>query len=126
MLTRVAILPRLDSVMIDFGVLVFAGCLTLLLSLIFSFVPLLRASQKHKCDALKNESRVLSATKSKRRLGQLFIVSEFVFSLVLLILGVLLTNSFIKLRHIPAIRIQHIEPPYKPFQTHRVTVLSFE
>ena len=100
MLTRVAILPRLDSVRIDFGVLVFAGCLTLLLSLIFSLVPLLRASQKHKYDALKNEGRVLSATKSKRRLGQLFIVSEFVFSLVLLILGVLLTNSFIKLQQV--------------------------
>jgi len=100
MLTRVAILPRLESVRIDFGVLVFAGCLTLLLSLIFSFVPLLRASRKHEYDALKSEGRVLSATKSKRLLGQLFVVSEFVFSLVLLILGVLLTKSFVKLQRV--------------------------
>ena len=100
MLTRVAILPRLDSVKIDFGVLVFAACLTLLLSFMFSFIPLLRASRKHEYDALKNEGRVLSATKSNRRLGQLFVVSEFVFSLVLLILGVLLTKSFIKLQHV--------------------------
>ena len=47
---------------------------------------------------MKSEGRVFSATKTKRRLGQVFVLSEFVFSLVLLILGVLLTKSFIKLQ----------------------------
>jgi putative ABC transport system permease protein len=98
MLPRVAILPRLDSVKVDFGMLVFTGALTLLVSLVFRFIPLLRISWKREYDALKNEGRVFSA-RSKRRLRQLFVVSEFVLSLVWLILGVLLTRSFVKLQH---------------------------
>ena len=98
-LPRVAILSRLDSVKVDFGMLAFTGSLTLLVSLAFCFIPLLRISSNGEYDALKNEGRVFSATKSKRWLRQLFVVSEFVFSLVLLILGVLLTRSFVKLQH---------------------------
>ena len=99
-LPRVAILPRLDSVKVDFGMLIFTGALTLLASLAFSFVPLLRMSWKKKYPALKNEGRAFSTTKTKRRMGQLLVVCEFVFSLVLLILGVLLTRSFVKLQHV--------------------------
>lgn len=98
LLSRAAILPRLDSVKFDSGVLLFAGLLTLTLSLVFSFVPLLRSSGTNKYEQLKNEGRVASAGKATRRLGQVFVVSEFVFSLVLLILGALLTTSFLKLQ----------------------------
>jgi hypothetical protein len=78
--------------------LVFVCALTLLVSLLFSFVPLLRASRNQPSDALKVEGRGASAGAGKRRLGQMFAVSEFLFSLVLLILGVLLVQSFINLR----------------------------
>jgi predicted permease len=99
-LPRAKILPRLDSVKVDFASLAFVCTLTLLASLLFSFVPLLRVSRSRPHDALKAEGRGFSADTSKRRMGQLFIVSEFVFSLVLLILGVLLVESFIKLQHV--------------------------
>jgi predicted permease len=99
-LPRAKILPRLDSVKLDFGSLVFICVITLLASLLFSFVPLLRASRSQPHEALKIEGRGSSAGTSKRRLGQIFIVSEFVFSLVLLILGVLLVESFIKLQRV--------------------------
>jgi predicted permease len=97
-LPKAAILPRLDSVTVDLAALAFVCVLTLVASLVFGFVPLLRASRSGPHDALKVEGRGSSAGTSKRRLGQIFIVSEFVFSLVLLILGVLLVESFLKLR----------------------------
>ena len=99
-LPKAEILPRLDSVKVDFTALVFVCALTLLVSLLFSFVPLLRASRNQPSDALKVEGRGASAGTGKRRLGQMFVVSEFVFSLVLLILGVLLVQSFINLQRV--------------------------
>src|SRR5580704_3671307 len=95
---KTAVLPRLSSVKVDLAALAFVCVLTLVASLVFGFVPLLRASRSAPHDALKVEGRGSSAGTSKRRLGQIFIVSEFVFSLVLLILGVLLVESFLKLR----------------------------
>ena len=97
-LPKAAVLPRLSSVKVDLAALAFVCVLTLVASLVFGFVPLLRASRSGPHDALKVEGRGSSAGTSKRRLGQIFIVSEFVFSLVLLILGVLLVESFLKLR----------------------------
>jgi predicted permease len=101
-LPKAAILPRLDSVTVDLAALAFVCVLTVVASLVFGFVPLLRASRSGPHDALKVEGRGSSAGTSKRRLGQIFIVSEFVFSLVLLILGVLLVESFLKLRRADA------------------------
>jgi predicted permease len=92
-----AALPRLNSVKVDLGVLVFVSGITLLMSLFFSLIPLIRISRRQPYDALKIEGRGFSTGKSKRRLGQIFVVSEFVFSLVLLILGVLLVQSFVRL-----------------------------
>jgi len=97
-LPKAAVLPRLASVKVDLAALAFVCVLTLVASLVFGFVPLLRASRSGPHDALKVVGRGSSAGTSKRRLGQIFIVSEFVFSLVLLILGVLLVESFLKLR----------------------------
>ena len=92
-----ASLPRLDSVRIDFGVLTFVCANALLVSLLFTLTPFLRLSRNQPYDALKVEGRALSAGKAKRRLGQVFVVTEFVFSLVLLILGVVLVEGFLKL-----------------------------
>jgi putative ABC transport system permease protein len=87
-------------VKIDFAALAFVCALTLLASLLFGLIPLFRPSRNRPHDALKNEGRGFSAGTSKRRLGQIFVVSEFAFSLVLLILGVLLVQSFIKLQRV--------------------------
>jgi len=99
-LPKAAILPRLDSVKVDFAELAFVCALTLAASLVFSFIPLLRACKNRPHDGLKSDGRGFSAGRGKRRLGQIFVVSEFTFSLVLLILGVLLVQSFIKLQRV--------------------------
>jgi predicted permease len=108
-LPRAAILPRLDSVKVDFAALAFVCALTLLASLLLGLIPLFRSLRNRPHDALKSEGRASSAGRSKRRLGQIFVVSEFSFSLVLLILGVLLVQSFIKLQRVdPGFDANHL------------------
>ncbi len=98
LLPQSTVLPRLDSVRVDLGMLVFVSALTLLTSLLFGFVPLLRTSNARPYDLLKTAGRSLSTSKTKRRLGQTFVVCEFVFSLVLLILGATLVENFLQLQ----------------------------
>ncbi|HEV2489240.1 MAG TPA: ABC transporter permease [Candidatus Acidoferrales bacterium] len=93
-------LPRLDSAKVDFGVLPLVCGIAVLATLFFSLIPLLHLSQKRAADSLKYEGRGSTFGKSKRRLGQAFVVSEFVFSLVLLILGGLLMDRFLKLERV--------------------------
>ena len=93
-------LPKLDSVRVDFGVLAFVCGITLLVSVFFSLIPLLKVMRTQPSEALKTEGRGMSTGQSRRRLGQTFVVSEFVLSLVLLILGVLLVESFVKLQRV--------------------------
>lgn len=102
-------LPRLDSIKIDLGTLAFVCLLTLLTSLSFSLIPMLHMSRNRPNECLKTEGRNASAGKNKRRLGQILIVSEFVFSLVLLILGASLVESFLKLQRVdPGFDTSHL------------------
>jgi putative ABC transport system permease protein len=97
-LLQAADLPRLDTVRVDATVLAFTCGISLAASLVFSLVPALEGSRTRPYDALRTEGRGFSAGAGKRRLGQAFVVTEFVFSLVLLILGALLTASFIAMQ----------------------------
>ena len=99
MLPQSNLLPRLDTVRLDLGMLGFVSALTLLISLLFGFVPLLRMSIMRPYDLLKTSGRTLSTSRSKRRLGQIFVICEFVLSLVLLILGASLVENFLELLH---------------------------
>ena len=109
LLPRAAILPRLDSVKVDLAALAFVCGLTLLVSLLFSLLPLLQMSRNRPYDLLKMEGRSLSTGKSKRRLGQMFVVSEFVVSLVLLILGSAAGRELLKLQRVdPGFRASNL------------------
>jgi putative ABC transport system permease protein len=81
-------------------VLLFVFGLALTVSLLCSLTPLLRVSRKQAYDILKSEGRSASDGKGKRRLGQAFVLSEFVFSLILLIFGALLVTNFIHLEYV--------------------------
>ena len=98
-LPQSANLPRLETVRIDFLLLVFICGICLVASMLCSLTAL-KNSRDRSGLSLQIEGRGLSAGSRKRRLGQAFIVSEFVFSLVLLILGVLLVQSFARLRRV--------------------------
>jgi putative ABC transport system permease protein len=92
-------LPRLETVRIDFPLLAFVCGICFIASMMCSLTTL-KNSRHRSSFALQIEGRGLSSAGGKRRLGRVFIVSEFVFSLVLLILGVLLTQSFARLRRV--------------------------
>ena len=99
LLPQSALLPRLDTVQLDPGMLGFVSSITLLISLLFGLVALLRTSPMHPYNVLKTSGHTLSTSRSKRRLGQIFVTCEFVFSLVLLILGASLVENFLELLH---------------------------
>ena len=98
-LPQSANLPRLETVRIDFPLLAFVCGICLVASMLCGLTAL-KNSGDRSGGGLRIEGRGLSASGAKRRLGQAFIVSEFVFSLVLLILGVLLVQSFARLRRV--------------------------
>jgi putative ABC transport system permease protein len=98
-LPQSANLPRLETVRIDFPLLAFVCGICLVASMLCSFTALKNSGDRSGL-ALQIQGRGLSSGSRKRRLGQAFIMSEFVFSLVLLILGVLLVQSFVRLRRV--------------------------
>jgi putative ABC transport system permease protein len=101
-----ASLPRLDTAKVDLAVLGFVFAVALVASLVFSLIPLFYLSENGAAESLKTDGRGSSLGKHKRRLGQAFVMSEFIFSLVLLILGALLVDSFIK--------VERTDPGFEP------------
>lgn len=98
-LLQSADLPRLETVKIDLPLLAFVCGMCLVVSMLCSLTALKNARGSSAL-ALRMEGRSLSSGGRKRRLRQALIVNEFVFSLVLLILGVLLVQSFSRLRRV--------------------------
>lgn len=98
-LLQSADLPRLETAKIDLPLLAFVCGICLFVSMLCSLTAL-KNGRGSSALALRMEGRGLSSGSRKRRLGQALIASEFVFSLVLLILGVLLVQSFSRLRRV--------------------------
>ncbi|MBV9886453.1 MAG: ABC transporter permease [Acidobacteria bacterium] len=92
-------LPRLETVRVDFPLLAFVCGICFVASMTCSLMTL-KNSRDRSSLTLQIEGRAFSSGSGKRRLGRAFIVSEFVFSLVLLILGVILVQSFVRLRRV--------------------------
>jgi predicted permease len=125
LLPTAARLPRVDSVRIDFPVLIVISLIVLAAILFFSLTPLVRLSQTRPYETLKSEGRGASLGQRKRRLGQAFVVSEFALSLVLLVVGALLVQSFRRLSRVDpgfapsnllAMEIQVPQFRYGPYQ----------
>ncbi|HKF51348.1 MAG TPA: ABC transporter permease [Candidatus Acidoferrales bacterium] len=101
-----AALPRLDTVKVDLGVLGFVFAIVLVASLVFGMIPLFHLSQNQAANSLKADGWGSSLGRHKRRLGHAFVVSQFSFSLVLLIIGALLVDGFIK--------VERTNPGFEP------------
>jgi len=124
LLPAAAHLPRLDSATVNLPVLVFISSVVLVATLFFSVLPLARLARTQPYEVLKSEGRNGSLGRSKRRLGQIFVVSEFALSLVLLIVGALLVQSFGNLSrvdpgfpssHLLALEVQVPQFRYGPY-----------
>lgn len=91
-------LPRLDTIQIDFSVLIFTILASLAAAVIFGLVPALRASRPDLMNALRG-SRSPSLAGG-RLLRNLVVVAEVALSFVLLIGSGLMVRSFLELQRI--------------------------
>ena len=89
-------LPRLEEIQINPTVLGFTFGVALLTGLLFGLVPALRAARVNLQDAIKEAARG-SASRSTRRMNDLFVIGQLALSLVLLVGAALLLESSKKL-----------------------------
>ncbi|MBO0861136.1 MAG: ABC transporter permease [Chloracidobacterium sp.] len=86
-------IPRIESIRLDWTVLLFALAVTLLTGVLCGLAPALRCARVSLQAAIKDGARG-SASGSNRRLNNAFVVAQLALSLVLLIGSVLLLQSF--------------------------------
>ncbi|MGH9574861.1 MAG: ADOP family duplicated permease [Candidatus Acidiferrales bacterium] len=99
-------IPRVETVSIDVGVIVFLLLITILTSIAFGLVPALQASRVNLTDTLKENSRGSSEGIHRNRLRNILVVSEFALALTLLIGAGLMIRSFIAL--------ESVDPGFNP------------
>ncbi len=107
-------LPRVETVGLDWHVLLFVLGVTLLAGLVFGLVPALRAAAPNLSDTLKQGERGSSEGIRRNRLRSLLVASEFTFALVLLVGAGLMIRSFVAL--------QNIDPGFNPHNLLSVVV----
>lgn len=87
-------LPRLNELSINWGVLLFALCASVVAGLIFGLAPALHACRLGLTHMLKQEGRGSTGSGRQARTRRVLVVTEFALSLVLLIAASLLLRSF--------------------------------
>jgi predicted permease len=99
-------IPRVESVSIDAGVVVFLLVITVLTSVAFGLVPALQVSAVNLTDTLKESGRGSSDGVRRNRLRSILVASEFALALTLLIAAGLMIRSFYEL--------ETIDPGFNP------------
>jgi len=94
-------ISRFGKAPIDWRVLLFTMAASLLTTILFGLLPMLRIPNIGAMDALHNSSsRSSTSSRGRRRLASAFIVAETALSLMLLITAGLLMASFVKLQRV--------------------------
>ena len=92
-------LPRIDSIRLDAGVLLFTGAVALLTGIIFGTAPALIASRPRISETLKEGGRAV-VPSGGRRLRAVLVSAQVALSLVLLIGAGLQMRSLVRLLHV--------------------------
>jgi putative ABC transport system permease protein len=92
-------LPQLATVGVDRGVLGFAFAISILSSLIFGTIPAWTNLKVNPAEAFKEGGRTNTASRGRKRLGRVFVVSEMAFAVMLLIGTGLLMQSVLRLQN---------------------------
>jgi predicted permease len=90
-------IPRINSVALDFRVVVFTLLVATLTAVIFGLLPALESSKENLTTHLKESGRSYTQGKSHLKLRSFFVVSQVTLSLLLLIGASLLVRSFLNL-----------------------------
>lgn len=94
-------LPRLNDVAINWPVLLFAVCASVVAGAIFGLAPALHAGRVDITHSLKSEGRGSTSSGEQARMRRALVVTEFALSLVLLVAAGLLLRSFWDLLYVP-------------------------
>jgi len=93
-------IPRVATVSIDARVLAMTIAITALTAVVFGLAPAARSARVDLAEAFKDGGRASSDGRSRRRLRDLLVMSEFALALVLLVGAGLMIRSFVALRRI--------------------------
>ncbi|MDQ3803212.1 MAG: ABC transporter permease [Acidobacteriota bacterium] len=97
LLTDASGVPRLEELEFDWRVFAFTAGVSLLTGLLFGLIPAMRASRPDLQEALKEGSRGNASSLGIRRVGNLLVIGEVALSMLLLVGGGLIVQSFIRL-----------------------------
>jgi putative ABC transport system permease protein len=101
-------LPRVNEIHLNWTVLAFTGCLSLLTGMIFGLIPAWQVSELGVASGLKESGRT-SPSAARQRLGSALVIGEVAVSLTLLAGAVLLLKSFWLLIHVnPGFQTDHV------------------
>ena len=101
-------IPNIESVGVDFTVLIFTAGIMLLTGVLCGLAPAIRGARVNLQEAIKEGARG-SASGSSRRLNNIFVVSQLALSLVLLIGAALFLQSFRNLLSVnPGFRAENV------------------
>ena len=101
-----AYIPRVETVAIDLGVVLFLLAITAITAVIFGLVPTMHVASGNLSDALKEGGRGGSDGVSRHRLRGFLVASEFALAFMLLIGAGLMIRSFVAL--------QSVDPGFNP------------
>ncbi len=96
--STIADLPRLASVAIDSGVLVFALGISLLAGVLFGLIPILKYARPQFLQSIKSGGRALSASKDRHRARSVLVIVQVALAVILLVSSGLMIRTFQALR----------------------------
>ena len=104
-----ASMPRVESIGLDWRVLLFTGVLSILTGIVFGIVPALQAGDVHLRDALQEAGRGSGESFRRNRLRSVLVGSEFALAILLMIGAGLMIRTFSALRAIdPGFQPHHL------------------
>ena len=104
-----ASMPRVDSIGLDWRVLLFTAALSIVTGIIFGIVPALQAGDVHLRDALQETGRGTGESFRRNRLRSVLVGSEFALAILLMIGAGLMIRTFSALRAIdPGFQPHHL------------------
>ncbi|HEX3928578.1 MAG TPA: ADOP family duplicated permease [Gemmatimonadales bacterium] len=92
-------LPRATTITVDARVLLFAGAIGMLTTIVFGLMPALRLARRGGDDPLRASGRSLTGSRGAQRLRSALVVGEVAVSLVLVAQAGWLLRSFIRMSH---------------------------
>jgi putative ABC transport system permease protein len=126
--TAPATLPRLDEIAIDPVVIVFTAVVSLISSVGFGLIPVVRHAGPRASDELRNGGRTAGASRERHRTRNVLVVAQVALALVLLVASGLMIRTFQALRAVPPgftdpHRLQLVRLTIPPSQTEDPTAV---